>query len=74
MHYTLQTMHEDEDFRAACESAGTPDSADPDDLFHGPYFQNLDADTSNVWSLRQSTHDAGMYALGAVSAQAILRR
>lgn len=67
MHYTLQTMHQDETFRDACDSAGSPDAADGEDLFSGPFFQSLDRHTGHVWSRRTSSEDAGMYALGAQS-------
>lgn len=65
MQYTLQTMHEDDVFRDACEGAAVPDATDPDDLLSGPYFGSLDEMTGGVWSGRPSAHSAGMYALGA---------
>lgn len=66
VHNTLQFLHENDSFEAACESARRPDASDPEDLYSGPYFQNLDRDTGRVWSGRAHSHDAGMYALGVL--------
>lgn len=67
MAFTLQSLFEDPDFRDSCEAAGQPNVDDPEDLMHGPYFQSLDSSTGRVWSQRTSSHEAGMYALGALS-------
>lgn len=71
MQYTLQTMHQDETFMDACDSAGSPDATDADDLYSGPYFQLLDRHTGHVWSRRRTCHEAGMYALGELSVPSV---